>query len=235
MALSLPAVRVVRPPTAGPWFDRARADAARREYFPPTAPRTPTVFMLDLNSVYPSADVLEAFVLPLAYEIKAGRHGQATLVVSTGNEGLRKTVEALAINNHLPLYVAPSPSPVRLGEAAPAGEVTATERETLEAIAAMGGRTNATQLADRLNLQHTAASNRLVSLVSKGYLYRVNRPGRDGDIFVDPRFPSLEQAVDSILTAAKDAMSTDEYQRTERLLRRTIAPNTEPDSGPSSY
>src|SRR5438046_2051522 len=112
MAVSLPSVRVMRPPTAGAWFDRARADVTRREYFPPTAPMTPTVFMLDLNSVYPSADVLEAFVLPLAYEIKSGRHGQASLVISTGNEGLRKAVEALAINNHLPLYVAASPSPV---------------------------------------------------------------------------------------------------------------------------
>ena len=48
----------------------------------------------------------------------------------------------------------------------------------------------ASDLADRAGIEATAAGNRLVNLVRKGYVYRWERPRREGDLFVDPRLAS---------------------------------------------
>ena len=41
--------------------------------------------------------------------------------------------------------------------------------------------------AEQVNIEKTAAGNRLVSLQKKGYLQRVEQPHPAGDLFVDPR------------------------------------------------
>src|SRR6266436_4566978 len=86
---SLPATIVVRPPTTGPWYDVPKAAELRQIAFPPTALQSPTVYVLDLNSVYPVADVLEEYVVTLAREIRDGVHGPVSLVVDTRNLSIR--------------------------------------------------------------------------------------------------------------------------------------------------
>ena len=67
----------------------------------------------------------------------------------------------------------------------------------------MGGRVTAPAVAKRLGLQHTAASNRLTSLVEKGFLYRKRRAGRVPYLFCDPRFPDLGEVAERILGATQ--------------------------------
>ena len=221
MATSPPVV-VVRPPTRGPWYDRIGAGEFRRHSFPPTAVSTPTLYVLDLNGVWPSSEVLEEVLVRVAHDIKAGIHGPAALAVSTGNSSLRRQIEALASREGVPVYLSDSSEPIGVVAAEPAGDLTATDRETLETVTAMGGRVAAADVAHRLELNNTTASNRLTSLAAKGYLKRERRPGRDGDMFVDPRFLSPAQTIDAVLAAAEEALSPEEFERTARLLRRSL-------------
>jgi hypothetical protein len=217
---ALPVV-VVRPPTLGPWHDRGLAEAVRQQWIPATTPSSPTLFVLDLNMVSPSPDVLEALV-GAGRDLKASGRGLASLAISTGNAGLRRMIEALAAKEHLPLYVSTSSEPEMLAKAEPTATLTATERETLDTVVEIGGRVTAADLARRLNLNRTAATNRLVAVVAKGVLRRQSRPGRDGDLFIDPRFPNPARALDQMLDAAREALLPEDFANTEKLLRGTL-------------
>jgi hypothetical protein len=229
-----PPVVVARPLTRGAWFDRHSAGEFRRTWFPPTAVASPTFFVLDFGEVWPSPDVLEEVVIRLGQEIKAGAHGLATLAVSTPNSSLRRALMAVAAQEDLPLYLALSPSPAEIAAAEPAGDLTATDRQTLDAVVSMGGRISAADLARRLDLNHTAAGNRLASLAVKGYLSRQSRPGREGDLYVDPRFLTPQQAIDAVLAAARDAVPSDEFERLERLLRRSAHESSTSEARPAA-
>lgn len=74
-----------------------------------------------------------------------------------------------------------------LKHAEPAGALTARDRETLHLVSQAGGTVTAFSLAEQVNIEKTAAGNRLVSLQRKGYLQRVEQPHPAGDFFVDPR------------------------------------------------
>jgi hypothetical protein len=197
------------------------AEEVRRSWLPPTAPPTQTLRVLDLNGVWPSPDVLRELLVPAGQEIRSGSHGLVALAVGAGNLSLRRMIEAVATQERLPLYVSWSAEPQEVAEAEPAGDLTATERETLDTVVSMGGRVASSDLARRLKLNPTAAGNRLVNLVTKGYLRRQSRPGRDGDVFIDPRFASPEQSLEAVLAAAREALSPEAFAATERLLRRT--------------
>src|SRR5260370_2392721 len=103
--ISLPGPRVVRTPTIGPWFDVPKAAEFRKTAFPPTTLQSPTVYMLDLNSVYPVADVLEEYVVILAREIRDGIHGSVSLVVDTRNLSIPHQLGHLAWTYRLPLFL----------------------------------------------------------------------------------------------------------------------------------
>jgi hypothetical protein len=226
-------VRSIKPATGGVWSNFLLADEARQGIVPPT--NAPMVYMLDLTDVNPTVEVLERFLLPLAQDFKLGRYGDSALVVSTRNSSVRRFVELLAAAHSLPIYVASSTAHLEIAEAEPAGELTATEKQTLSAVSALGGRARAAEIADRLHLQHTAAVNRLVSLTTKGYLYRESQPGRGGDVFVDPRQPSIEQSLDGLLADARHDLPADDYRRIEEILLRSLARRRTDASEPSAY
>ncbi|MGH7642428.1 MAG: helix-turn-helix domain-containing protein [Candidatus Dormibacteria bacterium] len=230
-----PPVVVVYPRTRGFWVDRPLAEEVRRDWLPPTASESPTLRVLDLNSVWPSSDVLTDLLVPAGQAVRAGGHGFVALQVAAGNVGLRRLIEALATQEQLPLYISWSAAPKQVAEAVPAGDLTATERETLDTVVSMGGRVAASDLARRLDLNSTAAGNRLVKLVAKGYLRRQSRPGRGGDLFIDPRFASPAQSLEGVLAAARDALPPEALAATEQLLRRAADEvDAEPASLPSS-
>jgi len=228
VSLSLPGTIVVRPPTIGPWFDVPKAAEFRKTAFPPTTLQSPTVYMLDLNSVYPVADVLEEYVVILAREIRDGIHGSVSLVVDTRNLSIRHQLGHLAGTYRLPLFLASPQSPLSVAEAEPAG-LTPSESETLEMIAEMGGRVTAPALAKRLHLQHTAALNRLTPLAEKGFLYRKRQPGRTPDLFCDPRFPDANEVAERILDATKTELPTAEQETLASHLRDRRATESLPD------
>lgn len=215
---SLPGTIVVRPPTTGPWFDVPKAAEFRKTAFPPTAPQSPTVYMLDLNSVYPVADVLVEYVVTLAREIRDGVHGPVSLVVDSRNVSIRNELGRLAVSYRLPLFLSSPQSPLSAAEAEPAG-LTASESEALEMIADMGGRVTAPALARRLRLQHTAALNRLTPLAEKGFLYRKRRPGRTPDLFCDPRFPDADEVAERMLDATRTELPAGEQAAFADQLR----------------
>lgn len=225
---SLPGTIVVRPPTTGAWFDVPKAAEFRRTAFPPTAPQSPTVYMLDLNSVYPVADVLVEYVVTLAREIRDGVHGPVSLVVDSRNVSIRHELGRLAVSYRLPLFLASPQSPLSVAEAEPAG-LTASESEALEVIADMGGRVTAPALAKRLRLQHTAALNRLTPLVEKGFLYRKRRPGRTPDLFCDPRFPDADEVAERMLDATKTELPAAEQAAFADQLRNHRAADRLPN------
>ena len=134
--------------------------------------------------------------------------GRSKLVVITSDSATRMFVESLAIANNLPLFVSDSPASVAsihdLQEAQAVGDITPTDKETLEFFAQAGGRLSASEFATLAKLRPTAATNRLSTLSRKGYLYRIVRPGRDGDLYVDPRSPVSVDA-DGKLQAIRSA------------------------------
>jgi hypothetical protein len=201
-------------------------DAEQNRPAPPTHSDSPTVVMVDLNDAYPTWDVLQAYLLPVAVDIKEGKLGDAVLVATSGNVGTRQLLQSWAQENNVPMYLAPYLPPTAhqmgLPAAEPAGSLTPSDQETLAAISEMGGRVRASQVAKRLGIQLTAANNRLSSLHRKGYIHRVDRPGRDGDEFVDPRFPRIQESLDNILDALRGQLAPDAFARTEQTLRKAM-------------
>jgi hypothetical protein len=129
--------------------------------------------------------VLVELILPLAQAAKSGTSGPLALVVCTQDDAVRTLVGALAQTHGLPIFLAHSPN--ELYDAEPAGPLTATERETLEVLHRLGGRATVSAFAVATNLAPSAATNRLVNVVNKGFVQRVERPRRQGQLFVDPR------------------------------------------------
>jgi hypothetical protein len=213
-----------KPSTTGAFINVI--DAGINRPVPPTHPESPTIVMVDLNDASPTWDVLQAYLLPVAEDIKRGKLGDAVLVATSGNVGTRQLLQSWAVENDVPMYLAPYLPPAAnqtgLPAAQPAGPLTPSDQETLGAISDMGGRVRASQIAKRLGIQLTAASNRLSSLHKKGYILRTDKPGRDGDEFIDPRFPSLKESLDTILAALRTQLAPETFATTEEALRRAL-------------
>lgn len=175
-------VRVITLGTADQvWNDRSGASFLRDQFFPPTAVDRPTVVVLDITSV-PTMGTLKEFLVPLAQRIKGGLYGQLFLLVRSHDDDVAEFVRFLSREYDLPIFLASPSAP----EAPPGGELTSTEVATIETLRSLGGASTPPQLAQAIGIEPTAAGNRLVNLERKGYLYRVTRSRRRGDLFIDP-------------------------------------------------
>jgi hypothetical protein len=67
-----------------------------------------------------------------------------------------------------------------------AGALTPTDNSALDALINGGGSTTASDYASNSGIEAAAASNRLASLERKGFVFRISRSRRDGDLFIDP-------------------------------------------------
>lgn len=143
------------------------------------------VLVLDLAGVAFTPSGLQELILPLAQRIRGGEHGTVRLVVSTTDSGVGDFIRYMAQAHQLSLYL--SPSPFDLREGAPIGDLTSTERNTLDSIIMLGGQVTASRLAATEGLKPSAAANRLANLDREGYLVRRPRGRREGDIFIEPR------------------------------------------------
>lgn len=173
--------------TGGVLADRARAAEIRRSVAPTMRVDTPTVAVLDLSGSIPTPAALKELLVPLAQRVRGGEYGPLVLAVTTPDRDLADFVGYLASDYELSLFVAPSPE--RLREAVPVGDLTVTERATLESVLSIGGTSGVTSsvLANNLGIELTAAGNRLVNLAHEGYLLRFVRSRREGDLYLDPR------------------------------------------------
>lgn len=182
----LPHLFVRGPDTTGPLGDVAEIRRFREEkLLKPSGVSEPTALVLNLEGSFPSAGVLVELIMPLAQAAKAGTYGPLTLIVCTQDDAVRTVVQALAQAHDLPIFLARSPR--ELDDAEPSGSLTPTERETLGVLHSLGGRTTISTFANATGLESNAATNRLVNILNKGFVQRVERPRRQGQLFLDPR------------------------------------------------
>jgi DNA-binding MarR family transcriptional regulator len=144
-----------------------------------------SVAIIDLGGAVFSPGSLQELLLPLARRLRSGEAGPVALIVIAADPGVADFVRMLATTHGLPMYV--SDRPGRVVEAEPAGRLTLTEKQTIDILAALGGQTTVSTFAHELNMQITAAGNRLTNLTERGYLLREPRSRREGDSFIDPR------------------------------------------------
>jgi hypothetical protein len=141
----------------------------------------PAVLVLDLGPARFEVEVLLDMLAPLAREIRAGRFGDVMLVVATKQDSVARIVEMLAETEDLPMYVTRLPADVL--NARPAGRLTPTERDSLLTLDHLGGLVTANGFAMETALELTAAGNRLSNLARRGYVLRLSRSRREGDLF----------------------------------------------------
>jgi len=178
----------VRPGTSGGvWVDRKSTAILRDQPFPPTAfgVAGPTVIDIDLTGMFPTPGVLQDFIVPLMQRIRGGIYDRMTLFVRTHDKSVVDFLDMLAKLHNFAMFVRTSNELYK--ESLPVGDLTGTERTTLNVLVDVGGAVTATELANDIGIEPTAASNRLVNLAKKGVVYRVSQPRREGDLFVDPR------------------------------------------------
>ncbi|WNV75161.1 hypothetical protein [Geodermatophilus sp. DSM 44513] len=144
--------------------------------------RQPTVLVLELGSARFEVQTLLEMLTPLAREIRAGRFGDVVLVVATTQESVARIVRMVSETEALPMYVTPSAAQVK--HAHPAGRLTPTEKASLEALDFLGGHVTVNRFAAETSLELTAAGNRLSNLARRGYVLRLPRSRREGDLFV---------------------------------------------------
>ncbi len=229
---NVPAFRAIRPETGGFWFNWQVAVDFRNSIPHPTAPGSPMTYVVDLDGVHPTVEVLQESLLPWAQAVKRGEFGRSSIVVSTRNESVRNYVQSIAAQYLLPIFVSASTSPFQVIEAETALPLSPTDDETLSAVGSLGGSADAGQLASHLQLQHTAATNRLVALFNKGYLHRQKRPGRSGDLFIDPRRPSQEYSTAAFAGQLRETISAPDSKRAATLLQKA---QDKPGSVRTSY
>ena len=146
---------------------------------------SPQVLVVDLGGSAFTPLALQELILPLAQRIRGGEYGTVRLIISTSDPGVGNYIRYMAQAHQLPLYL--SPSLFNLWEGNPVGDLTETERGTLDTIIALGGRVTASSLAAIESIRPSAATNRLVKLDREGYLVRQPRGRREGDIYIEPR------------------------------------------------
>ena len=145
----------------------------------------PQILVLDLAGSAFTPSALQELILPLAQRIRGGEHGTVRLFISTPDPGVADFIRYMAQAHHLPLYVTSSPFDLKGG--APVGDLTRTERNTLDTIIFLGGQVTASELAATEGIKPSAATNRLVNLDREGYLVRQPRGRREGDVYIEPR------------------------------------------------
>jgi len=166
-------------------WDNPHATQMVDRFMPRGRQHGPMIGILHLGELHPTPNVLKEVIVTVGEDVRAGRYGDFTFVVSSGDDSTRGVVMDIASAQGLAVFVCSSPD--SLDRAEPAGDITANERETLSLVLQAGGTVTAAQLGKQLGVEQTTAGNRLTALHKKGFLQRVERPHPGGDQFVDLR------------------------------------------------
>jgi hypothetical protein len=180
----VPDVALLRP-TAGTFHDRRAAAACRDHYFPQTVAETPRVRFLNLEGAFVEVGALQEMILPVCQGIRAGVYGKLAIGVITSDESVANFVSYLAKEYHVPLFVSNSVQEFSR-YARPVGDLTQAEVETFNVVCELGGMVTSAGLAEAAGLEPAAAGNRLANVEKKGYVFRISRSRRAGDLFMAP-------------------------------------------------
>lgn len=178
-------VKFVPAGTGSVVWDDPHAEHIVHRFMPQNRRHGPMLGVLHIGAVRPTPSVLRNVVVTIGEDVKAGRYGDFTFFISSEDEDTRSVISDIATSQNVAMFV--SSSPIDLEHAEPVGELTAKDIETLNLVLDAGGTVTALELAHQVDIEKTAAGNRLVSLHKKGYLQRVERPHPVGDLFIDPR------------------------------------------------
>lgn len=184
--------------TGGNLLDPGYTSQVRERLLQTFAQSAESVAVLNLGGAVFSPGSLQELLLPLARRLRSGEPRPLALVVIAEDRGVADFIRMLASMHGLTLYV--SDRPERVNEAEPAGRLTPTERQTIDTLAALGGRVTVSTFAHQLQMQVTAAGNRLSNLADRGYLHREQRSRREGDEFVDPRSEAHQEVLHELLS-----------------------------------
>jgi len=194
----VPSIRLsfLGPTTAGRLDDAAYAAELRdRSLFPPTSMTAPVTAILDLGGTQPTGAALRELVVPLGQGLLGGKYGNVKVVLVAPDDSVAELIRLLAREYRLPLFLARTSQPEDVAAAEPIGDLTQAEHETLNSLNAVGGISTVAGFAGATGLGATAANNRLTGLNRKGYVHRLPRGRRYGDIFVDPRSPVSDELI----------------------------------------
>ena len=185
-------VKFVPAGTGSVVWDDPNAEQLIHRFMPQGRQHGPMLGVLHIGAVRPTPSVLRNAVVTVGEDIKAGRYGNFSFFISSEDEDTRSVIGDIAASQNVAMFV--SSSPIDFEHAEPVGEFTAKDLETLNLVLEAGGTVTAIELAQQVDIEKTAAGNRLVSLHKKGYLQRVERPHPVGDLFIDPRSVHFSQS-----------------------------------------
>lgn len=183
---SLPDLQHRAPTSSGPLLDLdAITDFISTVVKPSGVGVVPTVLVLNLEGRFPSASALFELLVPLGRAIASGTYGELALVLATPDPALGSVIRAIAQSYGLGMFLAPSSDSLDKAEAI--GPLSPSDIQTLAIFQRLGGRASVSTFAQAANIDHKAAGNRLASLDQRQLLLRVDRPRREGHVYLDPR------------------------------------------------
>ncbi len=177
--------RPARPPTAI-YPDLRQVARWRDAEFPVTAVAVPRVVRVNLEGALFTPAALHELLVPVARGIRDGVYGPLVVVVVTSDAATVGYLEWLAQHHEVSFFIAASID-TPLDEARPVGALSATENDTLDLVRRAGGTVTSSGLAGIGGIEVNAAVNRLTKLARKGFVQRVPRTRREGDMYFDAR------------------------------------------------
>ena len=186
-------VKFIPAGTGSAVWDDPHAQQVIQRFMPLNRQHGPMLGILHIGAVRPTPSVLRDVVVTVGEDIKAGRYGDLSFFVSSTDEDTRSVIGDIATSKNVAMFI--TSSPTDFGHAKPVGVLTIKDLETLDLVSKSGGTVTAIGLANQVDIEKTAAGNRLVSLHKKGYLQRVERPHPVGDLFIDPRSINFSQSI----------------------------------------
>ena len=178
-------VKFVPAATGAAVWDDPYVDQVIHRFMPRDRKHGPMLGVVQMGAARPTPGVLCNLVVTVGEDVKAGRYGNFSLFICSEDEDTRNVIGDIAAARNVAMFVCSSSSDLEHAE--PVGVLTAKDQETLRLVSEAGGTVTALGLAKQVDIEKTAAGNRLVSLQKKGYLQRVEQPHPAGDLFVDPR------------------------------------------------
>ena len=144
------------------WDDDPYVDQIIHTFMPHDRKHGPMLGVLHMAAARPTPGILRDLVVTVGEDAKAGRYGNFSLFICSEDEDTRSVIGDVAASRNVAMFVCSSSADLK--DAEPVGALTAKDRETLRLVSQAGGTVTALSLAEQVNIEKTAAGNRLVSL-----------------------------------------------------------------------
>lgn len=172
-------------PTASAFQNQAAAAEFIETNFPPTASPQPRVRLINLEGNHLDVGALVEMILPITQGIRAGTYGNLAFGVIASDEHVSDAITAIAEMQQVPLFISRAVDHA-FDDPKPIGSLTLADEDTFQLICQLGGAATSAEIAQAKGIEPAAATNRLTNMVKKGYVFRISRSRREGDLFVAP-------------------------------------------------